>query len=127
MLGSVAMWPISAVTIWSARWLDGEGLENKVVAVGNLSEVCISGAVADRWADQGVHCKLWIGFVFHDGEFEIGNDASSSFAQTDRSLSKIHRSDTSLHSDSLRKSGCLMRGASVSNILTASWTRLSVS
>jgi hypothetical protein len=90
MLGSVAIWPISAVTVWSGGWLDGEGLENKVVAVSNLSEVYISGAVADRWADQGVHCKLRVGFVFRDGEFEIGNDASPSFAQTDRSLSKIH-------------------------------------
>ena len=90
MLGSVAIWPISAVAVWSGGWLDREGLENKVVAVSNLSEVCISGAVADRWADQGVHCKLWIGFVFRDGEFDIGNDASPSFAQADRSLSKIH-------------------------------------
>ena len=56
----------------------------------NLSELCISGAVADRWAYQGVHCKLRIGFVFRDGEFEIRNDASPSFAQADRSLSKIH-------------------------------------
>jgi len=90
MLGGCCEWPISAVTVWSSGWLDGEGLENKVVAVANLSEVCISGAVADRWADQGVHCKLRIGFVFRDGEFEIGNDASPSFAQTDRSFSKIH-------------------------------------
>ena len=84
------MWPISAVAVWSGGWLDREGLENKVVAVSNLSKVCISGAVVDRWADQGMHRKLRIGFVFRDGEFEIGNDTSPSFAQADRPLSKIH-------------------------------------
>ena len=84
------MLAISAVAVWSGGWLDWEGLENKVVAVSNLSEVCISGAVGDCWADQGVHCKLRIGFVFRDREFEIWNDASPSFAQPNRSLSKIH-------------------------------------
>ncbi len=79
------------MTIWSGRWLDREGLQNKVVAIRDLNKRHISGVVVNRWANQGINHKLRIGLIFRDSQFEVRNDARPSFAQANRSRLQVYR------------------------------------